>query len=206
MPRPAMSEALAALSLELRCGVNSADLAPTYQALFEQWLCRDRWRVANEAIPLLVGVAPENWSAYVAANGLSGPARRLTDRLTHDLGCATDELVDVEKLGAWSRAQGFELPGAFERVLEFIVSVVPRPDTAPDHESLMARANERERLLGAALALVTRFPQQCRNADGAYDGKQLATVLMEKAVVWFPLAAPEMSVEEIASLFESYLG
>ncbi|MEQ8494602.1 MAG: hypothetical protein RLW42_10355, partial [Gammaproteobacteria bacterium] len=77
--------------------------------------------------------------------------------------------------------------------------------TALNSAAAEARAAEREQLLGAALLLVTRFPQQCRDEHGFFDGGRIADLILEKAALWFPLEAPALARDDIAALVERYL-
>ncbi|MGR8920698.1 MAG: hypothetical protein ACU85V_13865, partial [Gammaproteobacteria bacterium] len=56
-----------------------------------------------------------------------------------------------------------------------------------------------------ALALVTRFPERCRDDRGFFDGALVAELIIEKGALWFPLGPPALDRDEIAALLERWL-
>ena len=192
-------------ALRVGLDVTASDVA--YQELFESWLTREQWLLASEAVPLIIGVAPDAWPAHIKRHSLSEASRQLCEQLCTQLQCAADDAIEVMRVYAWAREQRISLPLAFERVVEFVVQVLPGAviEHYADTPAGAAAGDERERILGAALALVTRFPQQCRDHNGFFDAGQIADLLLEKGAVWFPLTPPEMSRDAIATLLETYL-
>lgn len=197
------AERLAALRVDV--ATDSADV--TYQVLYEDWLGREAWHLAHEGLPLLVGVDPAVWPSHVARHALGGTADALLAQLADDLDCAVDAAVAPARLGTWAREHACRLPAPFAQVLEFIVRVVPGTGgrLPADDADAQAAAAERELLLGAALMLVTRFPQQCRDEHGFFDGARIADQILAKAALWFPLEPPMLGREGIAALLEQYL-
>ncbi len=177
------------------------------QALYEDWLTRDTWRLDSEAVALLVGCAPDEWPRYCARHGLDESSRTLNRALADAFGCAPDAAVEPLRLRGWAQANGVELPPAFARLADYIARVLPAAAGAGEEgaQAAAAAAGERELLLGAALALVTRFPEQCRDAHGFFDGARIADLILEKAALWFPHEPPRMERAAIAALLERYL-
>ncbi|MGE0483339.1 MAG: hypothetical protein AB7Q81_04315 [Gammaproteobacteria bacterium] len=188
--------------LRAALGVEPDDAA--LSALYETWLMRDVWRLADEALPLLVGVDPDNWANALGA-GSATWANALMTQLASAPGIAGEEAVAPAGLRAWARERGTALPACAEQLLDFIASVVPGVRDESAAPAAVARAAEREILLGAALALVTRFPAQCRDEHGFFDGGLIADQILAKAALWFPLEPPRAGRDEIATLLESYL-
>lgn len=189
----------------LRRGVDIDDPSQSYQELFEQWLAREQWHLASEALPLLVGVAPESWAEHIESCGGDGAANQLIAMLSHDLKCPTDGLIAPVVLRHWARSNGVVLPPPLARLLDFVAQVLPAVPASPSAEQATTEQAERELVLGAALALVTRFPRQCRDANGFFDGALIADLILSQAARWFPLEPPQLGREEIATLLESHL-
>lgn len=191
----------------LRTGLDITSSEVAYQELFEAWLTRERWLLAAEAVPLIIGVAPGAWSIHIKRHSLGQASRQLCEQLCAQLQCAADDAIDVMRLYAWTREQRVSLPLAFERVVEFVVQVLPSAaiERCADMHAGAVAGDERERVLGAALALVTRFPQQCQDHNGFFDAGRIADLLLEKGAVWFPIAPPDMNRDAITNLLESYL-
>jgi hypothetical protein len=196
-----MSEA-AELVARLRAALGVQAEAAAMSALYETWLSRDAWHVPNEALPLLVGVDPAHWRDALDVESAAW-AHALAARLAAALAGA--EAVTPAALRTWAREQGTGLPACAEQLLDFIASVLPGTRDDGAMPAAVARAAEREILLGAALALVTRFPAQCRDEHGFFDGGLIADQVLAKAVLWFPREPPQASRDDIAALFETYL-
>lgn len=199
-----MEEDAAALLARLRAGLEPD--AQALQPLYERWLREDTWAVPDEALPLLAGIAPDDWDAHVERCGARSEAARLGALLA--AGHAVREgVIAPAELGRWARTAGVELPAALGALLDFIARVLPASGTAaaPDAAPAGPDQDDRERVLGAALALVTKFPERCRDEHGFYDGERIAALILEKAALWFPDRPPSLSREAMATLLERYL-
>ncbi len=159
------------------------------------------------AVPLLLGCEPQEWPALLARKALAEAANALTTQVARDLGCAEDACVDTMALRAWAERRQLALPPALRALLDFIARTLPAraevpQDARPAHA---AAAVERERVLGAALALVTRFPERYRDAQGFYDTRLLAESIVDKAVLWFETGRPLMTLPAMTELLAAYL-
>ena len=172
-------------------------------ALYEHWLARERWQCVDEALPLLVGIDPACWSAHLAAADLADAARAAAAALTAAFAQALD--VEPRRVGTWAEGAGLELPAPYAALLTFFDRVLPEGPSAPPATPAALPVSERERILGAALALVTRFPADCRGPHGPFDGECIAERMLAQAAVWFPGGPPTASRREIAELLETYL-
>lgn len=192
------------LVARLRAGLDPA--ARALEQCYERWLREDDWDVADEALPLLVGVDPRAWPAHLETRGTASEAAALGLVLTADAKVRDGRITPAEA-ARWARVAGVELPSALTALLEFIARVVPQSGAAAEAEAEDERrhAGDREAVLGAALALVTKFPERCRDANGFYDGLAIADLILEKAVVWFPERPPALSREAMGVLIERYL-
>lgn len=197
-----MSEASRLLE-RLRAGLTATADGAATQVVYEAWFSREQWRLADEGVPLLVGCDPARWSAALTALELEAEAMALTALLARTLGATSQDRVTPFALRDGARRLGVEWPRAAEALFGFIASVLP-PAAEPAQAEVQALA-EREVLLGAALALVTRFPEHCRDAHGFFDGARIADQILAKAVLWFPLEPPRASRDDIAALIERYL-
>ena len=66
-------------------------------------------------------------------------------------------------------------------------------------------AQARETLLGAALMLVTRMPQDCVDELGYYDSVRITQLILQKALLWFPLDPPPLDRAGIEALIARWL-
>lgn len=197
-----MADRASDLVVRLRAGLDPA--ARGLERCYERWLREDDWHVADEALPLLVGVDPSAWPAHLATHGTATEAAALALVLTADAEVRDGRITPAEA-ARWARGADVEVPGALTALLEFIARVVPASGAAAEAEDERRNAGDREAVLGAALALVTKFPERCRDANGFYDGLAIADLILEKAVVWFPDRPPALSREAMGALIERYL-
>ena len=204
-----MNETRGAALAALREGIDVDTGAVSYQVLYEDWLGRDDWHLARQGLPLLVGIDPARWASHLASRGLGATADTLLAVLAADLTVDPEAMIAPARLGGWARQHGLDLPPPFARMLDFIQRVLPSNAALPPSsggDAALAQAADRERVLGAALMLATRFPGQCRNEHGFFDGALIADLVLEKAALWFPLEPPALTREAMTALIEQYLG
>ena len=193
----------AALVAALRTGVDHLNPDVAYQIVYETWLTRGSWLVEHEALPLLVGVEPSQWPGHVERHALSRIREGALRTLIDAFGCAPTAALEPQRLAQWARQHDIALPLPFARVLQFLQQVFPAVQAGvPD--AAAATASDSERVLGAALALVSRFPAACRGADGV-SSDTLTTLILAQAPEWFPNGPPALSRDDIVAVLERYL-
>lgn len=189
----------------------SADV--TLQILYEYWLKRSAWKARSEALPLVVGVDPERWKSYLdAGGGLVARERNLWASFSTSNGIGVDdELISVSSVYAWVKGNDIVMPNCFTRLYDFISQVTFRPEASQlvaeavgDSESRES-SPEAEIVLGAALSLVAKMSDRCRDRDGLIDGTIVAKLIMETAARWFPSVPPSMPLEQMAELIDRWL-
>jgi len=201
-----MSGPVAALITRLRSGVNVAVADHAQQMLYEYWVGQEHWPLAPVAMALLVGVAPDKWANHVEALGLSAEAELLRARIAADLGLEAGQSIEGLRLRAWAQSQGVSLPPAAEHLLDFVARTLPRMAADVSLVSAPATRNtDKEAVLGAALALVTRFTEDCLDEERMFDGARIARLMLAQAALWFPDGPPPMNEQAIARLVEHYI-
>lgn len=185
---------------------------PDYlQLLFEHWVGEEAgWPLASVALPLLVGIPPEDWPFHLDDSAREAAAAALERLAGEALGVSGDAPVSPLALRAWAQGEGVRLPAAAEPLLDFVQQTVPRlaaqaasvQRAAPD---MTAPAREREQVLGAALALVTRFTEDCLDSERMYDPRRIARRMLLQSALWFPDGPPRMGEDGIVALIEPYI-
>ena len=189
---------------ELQQALIEAAVSPLSTLDCEAWAKRERWRAASEGLPLLLGVRPEDWAR------IDGAARvgETWAALAAALGVAPDSDPECSplKLRAAALGLGLSPPPALDRLLDFIQRLLPeaQPEAAAAEAEVLA-AQERETLLGAALMLVTRMPQDCVDELGYYDSARITRLILQKALLWFPLGPPALDRGGIEALIARWL-
>ncbi|MCC6710417.1 MAG: hypothetical protein IT492_22895 [Gammaproteobacteria bacterium] len=201
-----MTAQVATLVARLRTGLH-VDVADTAGALlYERWVGAEQWPLAPVAVALLVGVAPERWQEHVESLGMASEARQLHDCLVSDLATDGAHVTSGLRLRAWAQGQGVAMPAAAETLLDFVARTLPRlAIETPLAAAAATRATDKEAVLGAALALVTRFTEDCLDEERMFDGARIARLMLAQSALWFADGPPRMSEQAIAELVEHYI-
>lgn len=201
-----MTAPVATLVARLRTGLHVDDADAAGALLYERWVGEEQWPLAPVAVALLVGVAPERWQEHVKSLGMASEARQLQDHLLSDLATDGAQVTSSLRLRAWAQGQGVAMPAVAESLLDFVSRTLPRlAIEAPVAATAAPRATDKEAVLGAALALVTRFTEDCLDDERMFDGARIARLMLAQSALWFGDGPPRMSEQAIAELVEHYI-
>ncbi|MBT8446560.1 MAG: hypothetical protein HKO62_08255 [Gammaproteobacteria bacterium] len=205
-----MTENAAALVVELRARLGAEPDAVELQVLYEAWAKRQDWRLDTEAVPLIVGVPPEDWAARLAAGG-GDRATALTSLAAADLACAPDDSRPAVDCCQWARRCGIPLAGHLDLLMQFIGSALRRPDEqvdaagpelAPGPEPQPGAVVE---VLGAALRLLARDRANCTGASGRPDADRMVDLILATAAGTFAAGRPPLEREAMVTLLARWL-
>lgn len=195
------------------------------QRLYERWLRRDEWRIRSEALPLLFGVEPSRWPDVIASLKLEPQV----EDAWHMLKACVAQSQFPSLIGTqreeepwvahpldfyhWVRGQGLDIPPAFEQLAQFVATVIKRPHSpSPASHALFGagappqtQASEREKILGAALNVLAKCPEACRDEHGLVNGEAIAKLIAEQCIRWFD--APQLPADprDVAALIDRWL-
>ncbi len=191
--------------------------------LYEKWLKRDEWVLRAEAIPLLLGVSPEDWADALGERAMQSAEQTVWDKLkdgviqTGNPKVTRPNEADVVwqvtpvALYAFAQSQGIVVPEAFAALIQFLQRVIRSPvqqDFQPGGGSVQASSDTvsvREKVLGAALNILAKCPDQCYNDLGLVNGAAIASLIQTQSVRWFDVPVPPLSQTEMAALIEKWL-
>ena len=204
---------LIARSVEhLRVGVDRESVDINLQRVYEHWLKRSEWKARSEAIPLVIGTDPEHWEAYVCEHGLVDQEQGLWHLFAEANGIGSnEELVPVPLVYDWFRTNAVELPVSLSRLYDFIRQVSFRAEPAEivadgiSESNSAVSENEVEIVLGAALSLVAKVPERCRDAHGFISGSVVSELIIDTAARWFPSGPPTITSTQMAELIDKWL-
>jgi hypothetical protein len=200
----------------------SPDAPLRLQTLYEHWLRRDAWLLFSEAVPLLLGQDPNEWQFQLKQARLAAlepqvraalaDAVNKTNRPTvlNRESAVDDWEVQPTDIYQWATAQGLAVPEPFERLAQFIMQTVKRGPAlgggpvGGDPVSA-AQANGRERVLGAALNLVGKCPENCRDEFGFLSGDKIVHLILEQSIRWFDQERPPLAAAEMVTLIDKWL-
>jgi len=186
--------------------------------LYERWVVKARWNLAREALPLLLGIDPDLWLTRCANLEILAEAEQSEQALAEvasqggGLPILNPEAPEHEwcvrpaDLYLWTVAVGYQVPEPFATLVQYVLQVVKPVESAPSSPVTGAAAGEvRERVLGAALALLARTPQACRDDNGFIDPGLIARCIVEQSVRWFESPTPPLPEVEIATLIARWV-
>ncbi|MCC7411633.1 MAG: hypothetical protein IT495_08370 [Gammaproteobacteria bacterium] len=195
------------------------------QELYERWLRRERWRMREEALPLLFGVDPDAWPRALEREQLAAAEATLWALLdgAHRSGPLAPQATHAHwtitpvALWTWARSLHQRVPAAFEALVQFIANVVRRdepvgqPDVAVPLPLQAAGApiarqhSAREQILGAALNLLAKYPEACRDEHGFADARRVVARMQSQAAAWFDDGRLPVTTDVAVDLIEPWL-
>jgi hypothetical protein len=190
------------------------------QLLYERWLRRPVWRLREEAVPLLLGIDPDAW----ARGGETPGSTEVQDRVwaaVHaavmdrggprviDSGAGPEHwCVEPADLYRWASGRGLVLPESFVILMDFILRAVKAPAGAVAVAGTLAEthlASVREQVLGAALNVLAKCPDQCYDAHGLCSGARIAERIAAQSMRWFDAPEPPLTRPEMTALIDRWL-
>ena len=170
------------------------------QRLYEKWVCKEIWCLESEGIPLLLGQDPQSIMAITD----SSEYRQDHDELwSHAKRCAEKDLLHVinrdcspetwkikpADLYRWASISRISVPEPLARLMDFVIRTVKhQPGTSSEegentgatgssHAYTETFYQHREYVLGAALAILARFPERCRDKNGRIKSDVILTLM-----------------------------
>jgi hypothetical protein len=192
------------------------------QILYEKWVVKDTWLLKHEALPLLSGIDPERNDAQLQPELLNN----INQLWIHSKDCVEQGLLKVINqeqadenwrvspldIYRWARISRMELPDVFTRVMEFISKTVKQPDLQPvskdksgiDYDPVKFDEN-REKVLGIALALLAAYPEKCKDSLGQVKADRIVNLIIEKSESWLVNEPQDFSTTAIRDLINKWL-
>ena len=179
---------------------------PAQDLIYERWLKIDAWAARGEALPLVVGADPDHWVELIGGPETIAAEEQLWRDFSAAMDCRENSELAVAAIVEWCRASGIEFPAAFARLYEFIQkTVLVQSAPAVTAANNTQDSDEAVIVLGAALSLLSKMPDRCRDANGFTDGTIITELMLQTAARWFPDSGPRMSRLDIARLIDQWL-
>ncbi len=194
----------------------------TQQKLYEKWAVKPSWHLKNQAIPLLLSIDPEIYSTSSCDEVTEQKYQDLWEHAQH---CVEQGLlfilnrerpaeeweakpIDVYKWAAISRV---ELPVQLTALMEFVMmSLVSTANI--DNDSLdnqkqndISYYKDKERILGAALAMLVTYPERCKNRKGRVSAENILSLINENESVLFADEIPGLSPTADIDLIDKWI-
>ena len=192
------------------------------QKLYEKWAVRKSWHLKDQAIPLLLSMDPDNISISLFDEVAVQKYQDLWEHAQHcveqellpvmNRECPVDEWeanpIDVYKWAAISRV---ELPKELSSLMEFVMTTMVSTADLDDGSLGNKKQNgisydgDKDRILGAALAMLATYPEKCRNKKGRVRAENILLLINENEGVLFGEKTPDLSPTAALDLINKWL-
>lgn len=215
------------LEMEEKVNAVYGDDELTKQRLFEKWAVKEQWILKSEAIPLVLGLDPENsdWQRN------EQQTKEIDELFEHARTCINQgmslSVIDKEQeeeqwqvtpaeFYCWASVSRVDISQQLATLMEFIISTVKTSSfttdkanvelTSPEAANLSQNFNQtNEKVLGAALAILLNYPEQCKNSRGRFKVNSIVSLLLEKQAVWFDEKELNLSQSAIEDLLNKWI-
>lgn len=192
--------------------------------LYEQFVSKDHWRLKDEAVYLVLGYDPEK------LNELEDEALQSVHELyEHAKHCISQNLsltainqesepedwkVVPTEFYRWASVSRVQMPAALSTLMDFVISTVKgekeRIEQAAQTSSAVGESRDsyslqREQTLGAALAVMAEFPEQCRNSKGRLSVRAITALIQQHRSAWFQDEDAMMSETTMQDLINKWI-
>jgi hypothetical protein len=192
------------------------------QKLYEKWAVKTSWHLKTQGIPLLLSMDPDKYSDTDFDETTEQKYQDLWEHAQH---CVEQDLlvvlnrespadeweakpVDVYKWAAISRV---ELPVQLTSLMEFVMmSLLSTVSTSSDSsggnsQSEAAYNSDKEHILGAALAMLATYPEECRNKKGRIRAENIVSLISKNESLLFVDTAPDLSATAAVDLVSKWI-
>lgn len=197
------------------------------QQMYEAWCVKDYWNLQQQAIPLSIGLDPEltDWQDNPEIKS------RINEIYEHAVHCIEHNLSlsvrdkDQDKNNweivpaefyRWAAVSRIEIPEQMSALMEFVISSVKTSSFATDDESAPISPEattlshdfdkEKEIILGAALALLAKQPDSCKDSKGKIKPSKIVNEISQQQEKWFEGKEPKLSISAQEDLLIKWLG
>ncbi len=191
------------------------------QKLYEKWAVKTSWHLKTQGIPLLLSMDPDNYSDSDIDETTEKKYQDLWEHAQH---CVEQDLlvvlnrespadeweakpVDVYKWAAISRVA---LPEQLTSLMEFVMmSLLSTVDTASGpscakSQSEAAYNSDKENILGAALAMLATYREECTNTKGRIRAENIVSLISKNESMLFD-KAPDLSATAAVDLVNKWI-
>lgn len=192
------------------------------QKLYEKWVVKKSWHLKSQGIPLLLSMDPEK---YMDSKLDEVTEKKYQNLWAHAQHCVEQDLlfvlnrespvdeweakpIDVYKWAAISRV---ELPEQLSALMEFVMmslhSTVNGSSDSSDSKSQSEASynSDKEHILGAALAMLATYPDQCTNKKGQVRAENIVSLISKNESLLFAEKAPDLSTTVAVDLVNKWI-
>ncbi len=192
------------------------------QKLYEKWAVKESWHLKSQGIPLLLSIDPEIYSNSSVDEATEQKYQDLWEHAQH---CVEQDLllvvnrespadewqatpIDVYKWAAISRV---DIPLELSTLMEFVMMAVlstvndASDPSAGKSQNGASYNSDKEHILGAALAMLATYPEQCMNKKGRLRAENIVSLINENEGSLFAGEIPDLSATAAIDLINKWI-
>jgi len=182
------------------------------QKLYEKWICKDKWLLQKEGIPLLFGINPDTKEPD------DNVSMKIDELWMHAQECVHNKLLLVLNadnsddkwevlpinLYRWAVVSRISVPDEFSTLIAFVIQTV-KPEQNSQNQIVVEQdavlQKHKEIVMGAATSLLVNASAQCQNDNGKVSAENISKLIIENKQEWFgqdePLLVESVMTEKI---------
>lgn len=179
------------------------------QRLYEAWVVRDYWSV-SESSCLFLGVEPggktqaSGYAELEAKLGVAASAGEL--ETSGDTVPGSNSLkFEPAKVYGWARQNDIDLPQELVNLMEFVMKTFMTNVDHSEYEQKPEGDFDAERLLGACLAVLVNYPEECKNDNGKIKPEKVLKLIDQYSDSLFGNSLPDLSSTGIYDLMNTWI-
>lgn len=160
----------------------------------KEYFVMDIWNVHDQAIPLLLGIHPNNWPHikskinYQSLNKLIDSDKYESLKLINPDARKNKWVIRVKDFISWVNAKGLYQAKGFELAVtntKGLSNPKGKAKGGKPHKSSVNNALVREQIYVAALAVIKNYYSECLHGE-KLSASKVAKIIDEKARLWWP--------------------
>ena len=186
------------------------------QKLYEKWICKDKWLLQKEGVPLLFGINPD---ANESGDDVSV---KIEELWVHAQECVHNKLLSVLNvdesddnwevlpinLYRWAMVSRISVPDEFSTLIAFVIQTV-KPEQNSQFQTVVEQdavlQKHKEIVMGAATSLLVNASEQCQNDKGIISAINISRLIIENKQEWFGQDEPLLVESAMTELVKDYI-
>ncbi len=186
------------------------------QKLYEKWICKEKWLLQKEGIPLLFGINPDTKESsndvLVKIEELRGHAeecvhKKLLSVINIDSSDGKWEVLPID-LYRWAMVSRIPVPDEFSTLIAFVIQTV-KPEQNSNFQTVVEQdavlQKHKEIVMGAATSLLVNANEQCKNDKGQVSAISISRLIIENKQEWFGQDEPLLIESDMTEMINYYI-
>ena len=186
------------------------------QKLYEKWVCKEKWLLHKEGIPLLFGIDPEHYDIE------EDVSNKMLELWKHAQECVSKKLLSIINIDdsaqqwevlaidlyRWAMISRITVPTEFSALIAFVIQTVKPEQNEPilaiaEFDSLLQK--HKEIVLGAATSLLVNAPEKINTGKVKHIAMNISRLIVENKQQWFGENEPSLNESAMIDLINDYI-